>query len=316
MIESGSNTPGVSADTFGLPDGTAIRYERPARALAPYFTSYVVLDSDPAMWGGKGEWMLPSWAQIWIVLTDGPITVRIGNRTYAPLPRASLYGVTSRAMPVIANGGATVGIDISPLGWARLFRQPADLFGDRVVPLETMLPRAWVDTLVERLRASNLGSDVQGILDEFLTGILPPENPDEPMVAQIMALLADREIADPAAMAKLLGIDQARLRRMTKRYFGFPPKVLKMRSRFLQAFVPMLLRGRDNDFGAVPPRYHDVSHFIRDGRRYLTMTPRRFAIMDTPYLDAALRARGAVFGAKTPTLEAPAAPAVTSVAAG
>ncbi|UVO51658.1 hypothetical protein M0208_14505 [Sphingomonas sp. SUN019] len=303
MIESGSLTPGVSADMFGLPPHTALRYEQPAVALQSLITSYVVLDSDDLP-GGQGEWMLPAWAQIWFILTDGPISVKIGNRRYDPMPTPALYGVTSRAMPVQSHGGVTVGVDLTALGWARLIDRPAEEFRDRVTPLREVIPEPIVDEIVGRLQKSDQARDVKGILDDVFGRCLATPHPDEPLIASVLALIADGTVGDVATIAARIGIDGYDLRRVSKRYFGFPPKTLMMRGRFLRHFVPMLMRPDRAKNIKVPDVYHDASHFLRDSHRFLGMTPRQFLAIDTPYLNAALRARWAVMGAATPTLDA------------
>lgn len=305
MIESGSLTPGISAQMFGLPPHTALRYEQPAPALRSLITSYVVLDSE-RLPGGQGEWMLPSWAQIWFILTDGPISVTIGNRRYDPMPRAALYGVTSRAMPVWSHGGVTVGLDLTALGWARLIDRPAELYRDRVTPLDEVIAPDIVREIVRRLSGSDQARDVKGILDDVFGRCLAVPHRDEAVIAKVMALITDGEVGDVATVASRLGIEDHELRRVSKRHFGFPPKTLMMRGRFLRRFVPMLLREQRTRGLTVPDDYHDASHFLRDARRFLGMTPRRFLAMDTAYLDAALRARALVMGAATPSLDAPA----------
>ncbi|WP_242097919.1 helix-turn-helix domain-containing protein [Sphingomonas sp. CROZ-RG-20F-R02-07] len=302
MIESGSHTPGIAAADFGLPAGTALRYERPDPALEALFPSYAVLDSDLALLAPDRpvEWMLPGWAQIWIVLTAGPIRVRIGNRSYDPLKSAILYGVTSRAMPTMASGGTTVVIDVSPLGWARLFGADAEALRDRITPLGEVLPTEWVTELVDTLQASDHALEVKDRLDAFLLRHLAPPNRDEPLIARIMTLIADDRTDDLPVAAKAMGITVRTLRRLSKRYFGFPPKILLMRSRIIRAIVPMLLDGQDTP---APPPYHDASHFNRDGRRFLGTTPRRFRALAVPYLRAALRARRQVIGSAMPALD-------------
>lgn len=305
MIESGSHTAGISSTAFGLPTGTAIRYERPDPALEPLFPSYAVLDSDLSMLdpGRPPEWMLPGWAQIWVMLTAGPISVQIGNRSYDPLKSAVLYGVTSRAMPTKASGGTTVVVDVSPLGWARLFGPAAEGLRDQITPLSDVLPAGWVADLVEALQASDHALDVKGILDDFLLSHLPQPNRDEPIIAKVMTLLVDDNTMDLTLAAEAAGINARSLRRLSKRYFGFPPKLLMMRSRMIRAVVAKLL-DRDQDAENTLPRfYHDMSHFNRDGRRFLGMTPRRFQAMAVPYLRAALRARELVIGVTTPALD-------------
>ena len=287
---------------FDLPPRTALRCEQSAPGLRDHVASYLVLDSEV---GGQAtsEWMLPSWAQIWIVLTDEPVRVSIGNRRYDRIPPAVLYGVTSRAMPVSAHGGVTIGIDITPLGWARLFSRSAEKLRDRITPLEEVMPAAWVQELATTLRDSARALEVKGLLDGFFAQRLPEPHPDEPIIREIMALISDGNNSDLAGAAAALGIEARSLRRLTKQHFGFPPKILMMRTRFLQAFVELLSRGKRDGLAAVPATYHDTSHFIRDGKRFLGVTPRQFMALDTPYLLAALRARALVLGAATPTLE-------------
>lgn len=303
MIESGTHTPGISGADFGLPPHTALRYEQPAMALRRHLSSYFVRDTEPVDPPMTSEWMLPSWAQIWIMITRDPVMLAVRNRRYDAMPVAVLFGVTSRAMHATAASGVSIGIDISPLGWARLFRQSAEMLRDRVTPLDQLIPPALVGELVASLSASDRGRGVKGVLDDFFTRHLSRPHRNELAITQIMSLITDPGLVDRDAAG--IGIPPHTVRRLSKRYFGFPPKTLMMRTRFLRAFVPMLLTRERNDHRAVPLSYHDRSHFQRDARRFLGMTTRRFAAVATPYLDAALRARRLVLGAETPVLDDP-----------
>jgi len=305
MIESGSLTPGISADAFGLPPGTALRFERPAAPLRDYLTGYAVLDSVVTKTGHGMEWMLPGWAQIWIVMTPEPITVRIGNRAYEPIPTALLYGVTSRAMPISARGGVTICIEISPLGWARLFSRSAEAVRDQLVPLESVLPGALVGELASRLARSDRALEVKGVLDDLFSRHLAAPNPDEPAIRKIWKAIADENVADLTNAASMHGINPRTASRLSKQYFGFPPKLLIMRSRFLRALLPLIEAGPAADHKAVPKGYHDRSHFLRDGRRFLGMTPRQFAAHPSPYVAATRRARSLVIGSPLPSLDTP-----------
>ena len=222
MIESGSHQPGVSARDFGLPDHAALRYEQPAKALRDFLPSYAVLDSEEGFPHSDETWMLPSWAMIWIILADAPISVSVGNRRYPKLSTAILYGVTSRAMPVRSNGGVTIAIDVSPLGWARFIRESAESLRDRVTPLEEVLPPELVEELVTRLYYSDRASEVKEILDDIFLRALPPQQRDEPLVAEIMRTLAAKGTADLSEAAATIGVQPLRLRRLSQRYFGFP----------------------------------------------------------------------------------------------
>ncbi len=301
MIESGSHTPGVSVEAFGLPDNAALRFEQPDARLAGYLTDYHVLDSIEPDGVPAIDWMLPSWPAIRIFLSERRLAVTLRRRTYDPIPVASLYGTTSQALQVTTNGGVTIGIGIGALGWARLVRRPADAYRDRITPLGEVLPAALVDALVAELRASDQGPAVKGILDAFFLDHLGPPDPDEPAIRQLAALIVDDETQDLASAAAAVGISEVQLRRLSTRHFGFPPKTLLIRTRFLKSFVRMMASGRA-DYSLIARSYHDVPHFLRDAQRFLGMTPRRFIALDTPKLDAALRARAAVLGAATGAL--------------
>ena len=303
MIESGSASTGVAVRDFGLPPGIALRYEQADPVLRPFLPAYAALDSDEAYRNTATSlsWGLPSWALIWIVLTKSPIAVRIGNRRYEPLGSAMLCGVTSRAMPTEPNGGLSIVMEVSSLGWARLFGASAADLSDRFTPLDQLLPREWIDELIAELAASDDARDLKAICDRFWLRHLPPPQPDEALVARVADLLADPASDDLAERAAAVGIDARTLRRVTKRYFGFPPKLLLIRARFLRALVPMMLG--EADPRDIPPVYHDRSHFNRDARRLLGMTARRFVAIPNAYIRAVLRARRLVIGSAAPALD-------------
>lgn len=304
-IDSGSLSPGVRPDDFGLPPGTAMRYERPAPGLSDFFATYVLLQGDMAVYGGQSNHMLPGWAQIWLPLTQAPLAITIGRRQFQVTGQGHLCGVTSHAMPVRSEGGLTIVMDLTPLGWARFFRTPAEAVRDQFVSLDRFLP-GWAPELTHRLRDLDRGRAMKPVLDAFLLERLPPPDPDEPLVRRIMALLVDRDTHDLAAAAADLGISYQALLRISKRHFGFAPKLLLRRARFNRAIAPMLASGRMPASTDVPAGYHDASHFIRDANHFLGMTPRRFLSMEMPYLRAALRARALVAAAYTPSLDPPA----------
>lgn len=303
LIESGTHAPGICAADFGLAVGAALRIERAADALRPVLSSYSVFDSDPVLLAGAQNRMLPGWARIWIALTADLFDMKLGSRSYPRSGSVMLFGVTSRAVPITTFGGASVAIDIGPLAWARLFARSAETLCDRVTPLVQLVPPGWSEELAARVTRSDRGADVKPVLDAFFSQHLPPPHPDEATIARLMALLSDPRTHDLSDAAAKVGIDGRALLRLTKRYFGFTPKMLSMRTRFLRALTAMLVDSDTADFGAVPTGYHDRSHFIRDANRFLGMTPRRFMALDLPYTRAVLRARLLVMGAALSSLD-------------
>jgi hypothetical protein len=222
MISSGTHTPGVSVDDFGVPPRSALRYERPATALARYVAGYSVLDSEPIDPAGTTDWMLPREAKIWIVLDEKTVDIRLGNRWYRSLAGRSLLGPASRAMEITIRGGVSILIDLTPLGWRRLFRTPADTFADRLVPLETVMPSTAVTEPMHALLGSDRGPDVKEILDSFFLERLGPAYGDEDLIEKLGAAVVDNDVLDTAMVAARLGIGTRQLRTAARRHFGFP----------------------------------------------------------------------------------------------
>lgn len=301
MIESGSLTPGVSADQFGLPPGTALRMELPAPALRSFINYYHVFDSEPALQNVVNR-ALPAWPMIRFILTDQPMNVRIGRRTYDPLPFAALYGSTSRARVMTTSGGITVGMGLSPLGWARLFpHASADAYRDQIVPLDTLLPPRTVAAMLARLRAMTDAAKTKRVLDQLMSPLLNRPHPREAQIVQLGRLLVSDDMRDIAMLSAATGLKPAALRRLSTRYFGFPPKTLLLRTRFLRSFVPMLLKGGEPDYSGVQLAYFDTSHFLRDSSRFLGVTPKQYLENELGYVTAVLRALQIVSAADAAT---------------
>lgn len=303
MIESGSLTPGVDPARFGLPPHTALRYERPDPALERMIADYHVLDSEEHAVNKAVEWLLPNSAAIRVILTDHPIKLTLAGTTYDPLPIASFYGTTTRAMQMEVSGGLTIGINLTAIGFARLFRSNAARLRDRVVPLDTLLDKALVTRLVDSLRDTDQGRRVKPILDAFFKPLMARPHRDEPDLTQMIALLLDDRAESLSDLVDLAGIPSHRLLRLSQRHFGFPPKTLLMRARLLRSIVALKKAPGKIGYAAIDHAYCDDSHFVRDAKRFLGMTPRQFLQLDTPYLDAVLRAREIVFGTTVAALD-------------
>lgn len=303
VVAGGTNTAGVGKAVFAMPDGMAIRYDRPAAALADFITGYHVYRSS-APPGGEGQvdWFLPATANVRIAIDAGPIAVSIGRRTYDPLPAASLFGPTSQALKATTHGGVMIGFGISALGWGRLMRRPAGDFRNRIVPLQDVLGHGFTNRLVAALQSAPDDAGVAPILDALLLERLGSPHRDAPLVRQIMEVLASDGPADMTSAAARLGIATHALRRLSVRHFGFPPKMLLMRARFLRSLIRLMSTGEAADYAMIDDSYFDASHFLRDSGSFLGMTPRRFMALTKPFLEASLRARDAVLGSPTQVL--------------
>ncbi|HEX8445825.1 MAG TPA: helix-turn-helix domain-containing protein [Sphingomonas sp.] len=302
MIEGGTELPAVSPRACAMPPGLAIRYDRPADDIADSITGYHVYSAQGS--AERVDWFLPGTANIRIALDAGVIAVTIRRRTYSPIPAVTLFGPTSQAMRAVTHGGTMIGIGVSALGWSRLFAKSASTYRDRIVPLAEAADAELADALFAALSATDRDHQVKAALDAFFRARLGPYHADAPLIRRLMGMIVD-EPADPlAGIAAELNLPAHTLRRLSTRHFGFPPKLLLLRARFLRSLTRLLAAGEPLDYSKIAPSYFDASHFLRDARAFLGTTPKRFVAQPTIFLQASLRAREAVLGAPTQALHA------------
>lgn len=246
--------------------------------------------------------MLPNWPVIRFVFADHPITVEGTGIYWSPLLEAGFYGTTSRALRHTSYGGVTIGVSLTPAGLARLLDIDVSQYRDRMVPLDRLLAPADCAALVAELRASDRGPAVKPILDRFFLAYMARPHRAERDIARLTELLLDERFRTAGDIARELGMERHTLRRLSLRRFGFPPKLLMRRTRFLRSLIALKETGATKGYHAIDAAYTDTSHFLRDSERFLGMTARRFLKLETPFLDCVLRARKLVLGAATPAL--------------
>lgn len=301
MIESGSHTLGIDPARFALRAGTAMRWEAPAEALEGLIGDYFVFDSEGPVSVGAVEWMLPNWPVIRFILAENAMTIEAPDWRWSPLLEAGFYGSTSRALKHISNGGVTIGVSLTPAGVARLFDIDLSQFGDRMVPLRSLLPEG-CDALVAELRSSDQGPAVKAILDRFFLAQMELPHREEARIVALNRLLLDETMQNVSDLSRALDLPVHSLARLAKKRFGYPPKILLTRSRFLRSLIALKQSDSPSGYRVIDQNYSDTSHFLRDSERFLGMTARRFLKLDKPFLDAVLRARQLILGTATPAL--------------
>lgn len=296
MIESGSGVAGVDPRGWALPPGVALRVERPAADLQPLFTDYVVSAPDGAGSSDARTLIMPGWPTVRLAVTRDTTSIRIGPRRYDTPPRAALMGTSSRTADIVTNGGIFVTIGITPLGWSRLSRLSGDSVRDRLIPLSDVIASRAVTQLCKDVGNSDLARDLPALLDDFWRAHLLAPCDKEDMIRGLTRIIVEGATEDIATASEMLDISPNTLRRLSTRFFGFPPKLLLVRARFTQSMIRMMLAEGRSDYSIIAASYFDKSHFLRDAHRFLGTTPRRFLRHDHRLMAAYFRAQRAVFG--------------------
>lgn len=269
-----------------------IQYWRPIAALAPFVTGYHSYHAALPPGLLLNDVLLPSWASIRVSLHESlPWSLRMGSRSFDPMPDAAFIGPTSCAGYVSTNGGTMVGVGLKPLGWAQLFGGDVSKHANRVVPLSQL------DVGAEQLRAAlNAAHTPEQAFNQWLEARLHRRPPADPRIAQLFAVLEDGVETRIDVIAEMLDMNPRTLATMTRTSFGFTPKLLLRRTRFIRALTRLLAHPDQGSAVLEAAGYYDRSHFLRDSHLFLGCSVRDFIRRRGPLNQIALRVREKVLG--------------------
>ncbi|MGH6785354.1 MAG: helix-turn-helix domain-containing protein [Novosphingobium sp.] len=290
-----------------LGNAVTVRFFLPSPALAPYVTTYYLTEVELAEGVWIEDWLHPEWANLRFGSTDtwegaiGPAPLTRG-------PRFNATGPTSHATRFRNRAMRSWGIGLLPLGWARLIDAPAAAWADHqgdgaadpafaaFAPLADALFARKPDPAAEAAR-----------IDAQLLALLAarPAPEDEARIRAAHEALLDPEIGTVAHFAERLAVSSRSLERLSLRAFGFPPKLLLRRQRFLRSLAQFMLDPSLAWIRTLDWHYVDQAHFVRDFKRFMGMSPSAYASLEHPVLRAAAGARAAATGAAVQVLHRP-----------
>ena len=258
----------------------------PAPPLRAYVTFYYFVEA----FGPLTDFLYPEWGNVrlnvsgdWRVIND--------PRDASDVPHDRvLFGPTDRRGRIVTEGGKTVGFGLTPLGWSRLIGSDAGVMANRVREVGDELGLD-LKALQAAFRADG-DDDAAGVarFDAALLARLAATPPVHPLVLAADRVLRERP-ADVPRFCAAVGVAPRTLHRLCLRAFGFPPKRLLRRQRFLET-LGVIRVTPDATFGALMgEEYHDQSHFNRDFRDFMGMTARDYARTPRALMQAAAAAQ-------------------------
>lgn len=291
-------------------NGVGVAIHIPSLALQPYVTFFYFVDVD----GALTDFLYPEWGNVRFALR-GEWQVRMPGR-YSTAPQVEvLFGPTDRHGEIVTSGGTTAGFGLTPLGWHRLFGGDTSAMANCVAPLGD---RLGIDPAELRRHLCNDGDDTARSVARFeavLELLLSSRPPADPLFTAADIVLRKRP-DNVAAFAAALGVPLRTLHRLCLRGFGFAPKRLLRRQRFLDTLG--LVRSAVG--GKVGPSldidYFDQAHFYRDFHDFMAMSPRDYFSAPRRLMSeaAAAQARaGVTLSFKLPPPPAPDAAALAEI---
>lgn len=128
---------------------------------------------------------------------------------------------------------------------------------------------------------------------------------DEQKILRVHRCLVDSGVTSVAEFARDVGMSVRTLERICRRYFGFPPKLLMRRQRFMRSLSSYMLHRGSKWTEVIDGHYHDQAQFTREFHEFMTMNPREYAGLKHPILDSFMEARARIWGSPAQTLDLP-----------
>lgn len=258
-----------------------LTYLPPAAPLAGLISSYYLFETSlPAL----SDVLRAETAQVRFLL-QGEGSLSYGGRPPEPMPFAALAGPSAHAIRFDARGPLRIlGAGLLPAGWAALVGEDADAYADRLVDLAGLAPGAVCSAFL-RMGEARSYREIAAAADAlFLLLSMEARLPPLWLTRAADDWLVSSPSPDVNLLVDRLDMSARQVERMVRRVYGAPPKLLSRKYRALQAAVRLGLDPEAGWEAAAANAFYDQSHFIREFRTFVGMTPGRFADHDSPWL--------------------------------
>ncbi|MBO9697815.1 MAG: helix-turn-helix transcriptional regulator [Sphingopyxis sp.] len=283
----------------------ATRFFPLSEPLRPYLSTIYLTEVAVADGARVVDYLHPEWANLRFVDGDPP-RAAIGDGPVIEVPRFVATGPTSHATRFAAGTMRTWGVGVLPMGWAKFIPLAADELADRLCDGAAHPAFARVAPLAGPLGQIDDTDAAAALIDAHFCALLAEAPPDDPMILAAHAALVDDDLSSVADLSAKLGLSERSIERLCHRAFGFSPKLLLRRQRFLRSLARFMLDPSMAWIDTMDHLYYDQAQFTRDFQRFMGMGPRDYATLPKPILGAAAFARTAAFGAPVQGLHRPA----------
>ncbi|CAN5258236.1 hypothetical protein BH09PSE2_BH09PSE2_03390 [soil metagenome] len=272
-----------------------VRFVAPAPALRPYLTAYYTAEITAPEGVPVEDRLHPEWGNLRFVLR--------GDWALAPLdagfersPDPTLFGPTSRSLRIRCTGsGQMFGVGLTGVGWTHLVGSPASDRADGWAPPPSPLD-ALAAALQPRLAAAASDQECGALLDEALLELSASRPPPPAAALALQGLLLEPEVCTVAQLSERLGVSPRQVERLCREHFGFPPKKLLNRARFMRTLGSVRANPGRPWRELIDVGYCDQSHFVRDFRRFIGLPATAYFAQQRAILAAAADAREKALG--------------------
>jgi AraC-like DNA-binding protein len=277
----------------------AVRFFRLSEPIARYFTALYLTEIE----AGEGlvdDYLHPEWAAL--RFTEGtPPIASVGPGEMLPQWPFVAGGPTSQAIHFGVRTSRVWGLGLQPAGWAKFACGDASALANRTVDGSSHPAfAAFAGILAQIEQCEGSADDKAALIDAHLVRHAGQPVPREAEIVACQEALRDPRMGEVADLQDVLGVSIKSLERLCRRYFGFTPKLLLRRQRFLRSLAQYMLDPSLNWIGALDGQYHDQAQFVREFKQFMGLTPTEYARLPHPILEPIMRQRMVDQGAAAP----------------
>ncbi len=279
-----------------------VRYYRLSAELQPFFTALYLFNITCQPDRLIEDWLHPEWAAMRFTMSGIPPAGGVGREPIAPRPPFVVTGPTSKALHFRLGTSRIWGLGLQPAGWAKFVAGRASDYSDRTLDGSVDPAFAVFAPLLPLVQDPMFPPDrAAEEINAYLIQQVDREDSRAELIFRVHDALRDPEVAHVAELGERAGLGLRSLERICLRYFGFPPKLLLRRQRFLRSLARYMLDPHRNWSEALDAQYHDQAQFVRDFRSFMGMTPTEYAEHPHPILNRIMAQRMADLGAAPET---------------
>jgi AraC-like DNA-binding protein len=279
-----------------------VRYYHLSEELQPYFTALYLFNIACPEGEEIADWLHPEWAAMRFTPSGIPPAGGMGLEPMTRRTPLVVSGPTSKALHFRLTTSRIWGLGLQPAGWGQFVGAPASEFSDRIVDGSAEPAFSVFSPILQMVQDSRVAPDAMAeMINTYLLGQLGRGEVRVELIRRVHDALRNPEVSHVAEFSERVGLGRRSLERICLRYFGFPPKLLLRRQRFLRSLARYMLDPGRNWSNALDPQYHDQAQFVRDFHSFMGMTPTEYAERPHPVLNRILGQRMVDLGAAPET---------------
>lgn len=204
----------------------------------------------------------------------------------------TIMGPTTAPMHTLADGPLTIfGWGMTPSGWTALMGKAGGDWVDKALDARGIFGDALFDLQQQLVNADSI--DAQFAIGQTAAAQIFATSDTAPFE---FTSIVDRWLLEDSehhihALATATGLSPRHLERITKRYYGMPPKKLARKYRAVRA-AHMLSAGDSLNDTELGLSFYDQSHLIREVKHFTGLTPTELKAGHSILTEATMRERG------------------------